>query len=164
MLKKYDSVYDFIIFGSSTKDKMIPADFDVAAVMASKSASLIGEIKTELDKFIPNVHLEIITYADFVNSKLPYYALLEGFSVKAGQFLSKKFKILRKVLYMFSLEGLTQTKKVMFNKALRSILERTKAEKIGKGSLLVGSASSGEFEDFFNQWGIKIRKKELIEI
>ena len=65
---------------------------------------------------------------------------------------------------MFDLKGLPQTKKVMLNKGLRSLMISTKSERIGKGAVLAPVNASGEFEDFLNQWGRKIRKKEFIEI
>ena len=52
----------------------------------------------------------------------------------------------------------------MFNKGLRSLIASTKSEKAGKGAILAHVNSSGEFEDFLNQWKRKIIKKEFIEI
>ncbi len=164
LLKKYNLVYDFIIFGSSVKNKMEPRDLDIAAISQSADAALIGEIKTAIDKEIKGVHLQVISYEDFIKSKLPYYILSEGYSVKDCSFLPEKLKIERKVLYSFDLRGLTQVQKVMFNKGLKSILESRKAEKVGKGALLVSFKSSGEIEDFFKEWQRKIRKKEFFEI
>lgn len=164
LLKRYNSVYDFIIFGSSVKNKMEPKDLDIAVISQSTGAAFVGEIKTAIDKEIKGAHLQVISYEDFIKSKLPYYIISEGYSVKDGSFLPEKLKIERKALYSFDLGGLTQVQKVMFNKGLRAILESTKAEKVGKGALLVSFKSSGEVEDFLKEWQRKIRKKEFFEI
>jgi len=164
LLRRYEQIYDFIIFGSVTKDKMEPRDLDIAVITPSAGTALVGEIKTAVDKNIKNAHIQLIHYEDFLKSKLPYYVLSEGFSVKENNFISNKLKIERKTLYSFTLEGLTQIQKVMFNKGLRSLLKSTGSEKVGKGALLVSVKSSGEVEDFFNQWKIRIKKKEFIEI
>ena len=164
LLKKYESIYDFVIFGSLVKDKMEPNDLDIAMVVNSPGASFIGEIKTAIDKEIRNAHLQVIQYPDFIKSKLPYQMLAEGYSVKEGAFIADKLGIYKKILYMFSLEGLTQVEKVMFNKALNSLIQKTKSEKAGRGAVLVSVGSSGEFEDFFNLWKMRIRKKEFIEV
>lgn len=164
LLRRYKSVYDFIIFGSFVKDKMVPRDLDIAMIVSSKDPVIVGEVKTAIDKEIKNVHLQLIVYEDFLKSKLPYYILSEGFSVREGRFISKKLNIKRKILYTFDLGGLFQVQKVMFNKGLRSLIASTKSEKVGKGAILVNVSSSGEFEDFFSQWKRKIIKKEFIEI
>lgn len=164
LLKRYESIYDFIIFGSLVKDKMEPNDLDIAMIVDSTEAAFIGEIKTEIDKETKNAHLQVIQYSDFIRSKLPYQILAEGYSVKEGAFIADKLKISKKILYMFGLEGLTQIEKVMFNKALKSLTDKTKSEKAGRGAVLVAVGSSGEFDDFFNLWKIKMRKKEFIEI
>lgn len=164
LLRKYDSIYDFIIFGSSVKDRIEPHDLDIAMIAPSAETAFVGKIKTEIDKEIKKAHIQLINYNDFLKSKLPYYILSEGYSVKEGNFLSSKLKIKRKVLFSFILEGLTQVQKVMFNKGLKSIVLSTKSEKVGKGAVLVPINKSGEFEDFFSQWKRKTKKKEFIEI
>ena len=164
MLKKYKEVYDFIIFGSTVKDKMLPADLDLAIITSKRDPGIIGDIKTQLDRDLKNAHLQIFTYEDFIKSKLPYYALTEGFSVKKGKFISKIIKTKRNVLYWFDLKDLPQSQKVMFNKALREIIKTEGFEKLGKGVILVSVNKSGEIEDFLNQWKRKINKKDFIEI
>lgn len=164
LLKKYDSIYDFVIFGSWVKDKLEPNDLDVAMIVHSPETAFIGEIKTAIDKEIRNAHLQVVQYSDFIKSKLPYQILAEGYSVKGGAFIADKLKISKKILYMFVLESFTQVEKVMFNKALKSLIQKTKSEKAGRGAVLVAIRSSGEFEDFFDLWKMKIRKKEFIEV
>lgn len=164
LLKKYKSIYDFIIFGSAVKGKMSPRDIDIAVILESKNPALIGEIKTEIDKHIKNAHLQAVSYEDFLKSKLPYHMLSEGYSIKNKEFLFKKSGVLRKTLYTFELNDLLQNKKVMFNKGLRYMVKQTKAEKIGKGAVLAPVTASGEFDDFFSQWNRKIRKKEFFEV
>lgn len=164
LLRRYNQIYDFIIFGSAVKGRLTPRDIDIAVITASKDPAQTGELKTAIDKEIKNAHVQLICYEDFIKSKYPYYALFEGYSVKEYKFLPEKFHIRRKVLYTFNLDGLIQTKKVMFNKALRFIIKNTGSEKTGKGSVLVPIKSTAEFNDFFSHWKRKIRKKELIEI
>lgn len=164
LLRKYSFIHDFIIFGSFVKDKIKPADIDIAAVVSEKKPLIIGQIKSEIDKSIKNAHLQIISYGDFLQSKLPYHILFEGYSVRQGRFIHEKLHISRKALYTFELSDLPQTKKVMFNKGLKSLVERTNSEKTGKGGVLVPINSAGEFEDFLKLWNRKIKKKEFIEI
>jgi len=169
LLKEYNSsksneILDFIIFGSTVKNTMNPGDLDIAAITNAKNAAFVGELKSKLITEIGDCHLQIISYDEFVKSKLPYFIISEGHSIKEGKFLSEMAKIKRQVLYWFELSDLVQTKKVMFNKGLNNILESTKAQRIGKGVILVEINTSGEVEDFLKLWRRKIRKKEFIEM
>jgi len=164
LLKNYKSVYDFIIFGSFVKSKLSPKDIDIAMISSSSDSVFIGEIKQKIDKITDTAHLQIINYNDFLKSKLPYYILSEGYSVKLNRYIPDKLKINRKTLYSFELTNMNQSQKVMFNKALRSLVQTTKSQKVGKGAVLVDVKNSGEFEDLFNQWQSKIKKKEFLEI
>jgi len=164
LLKRYKSVYDFIIFGSAVKGKMNPNDMDIAVITSTIDPAIIGEIKTGIDSEIRSAHVQVINYGDFLRSKLPYYMLLEGYSVKEGDFISGKLKVSRKVLYTFDLQEMAQTKKVMFNKGLKAVISSTNSEKVGKGALLAPVNKSGEVEDFLMKWKRKIRKKEFIEM
>lgn len=161
-LRNYKEVHDIILFGSAVKEKMNPADIDIAVIMESKDPVLIGEMQKTIP--LKNIHLQICAYDDFLKSTLPYFMLSEGYSIKDGRFISDILGIRRKALYTFSLDALSQVQKVMLNKGLTALIQSTKAEKVGKGAVLVSVRASGEFDDFFSQWNRKVKKKEFLEI
>ena len=161
-LRNYKGIHDIIIFGSVVKEKMNPADMDIAIIMDSKDPVLIGEMQKTIP--LKNIHLQIFSYVDFLKSTLPYCMLSEGYSIKDGRFISDKLGVSRKSLYTFSLDALSQIQKVMFNKGLRTLIQSTKAEKVGKGAVLVPVRVSGEYDDFFRQWNRKVKKKEFLEM
>jgi hypothetical protein len=157
-LKKYREIEDIIVFGSSVKSKFEPNDLDLAMIIHQTNLSLIGEISSLLPK---EAHIESLLPTQIYSTKIGLSIISEGFSIKKNRFLRDMLGIHPKKVYIYSLEGLTNTQKRQFNRALKDHLAAAKADKLGSGSIIVSVEKSGFFEDFLERWNLRFKSKNF---
>ena len=68
LLKRYDQINDFILFGSAVKGKEMPNDIDLAIIMDKKDLNISNELKKELEDY--KVHLDLISSSSLLKTKL----------------------------------------------------------------------------------------------
>jgi len=145
-------IIDIIMFGSFVKGKIKPNDIDIAII----SNEYKKEKKENIQKIIPNSDVQFVRLADY--DKYIWLTLIkEGFSVKHNKYLHEIFRIDPVVLYKYSLKDLTNSKKVMFERALKNFKN---IEKLSNRVVLVPVSTSSEFEDLLRYWNIDIDSKE----
>lgn len=155
VLKKNKQIIDLIVFGSTTKNKLAPADVDIAVLIEGSINKLT--IKKEIEERINGkIDLQVLTIKEY---KLPLWITLirEGYSVAHEKYLFELYGIRPFVLYKYSLKSLTASKKVMFERAIKSF---PTAKRLSNRVILVPISITGEFSDFLKQWNIDVDTEE----
>ncbi|MDD3175503.1 MAG: nucleotidyltransferase domain-containing protein [Candidatus Nanoarchaeia archaeon] len=154
-LKKFlknKDIIDLIIFGSKAKGRNKSNDVDILILTETYDQELKKEIKT----LIPDSDIQFISLKDY--DKFIWLTMIrEGFSLKNGEYLFNLYKIKPKQLYKYSLKDLTNSKKVMFERAIKNF---EGIEKLSNRVILVPVEKSSEFEDFLKLWNLDIDVKE----
>lgn len=147
-----DAIQDIIIFGSASKGKINPNDVDIAILLKKE----MPEIKKLVKDIIPNADVQIIGPYDVYN-KLFLTIIKEGFSVKKNAYLHDLYNIKPVKLYKYNLKQLTSSKKVMFERAIKSIGH---IKRLSNSVILVPIEHSSQFEDFLRHWQLDIETEE----
>ena len=158
ILKKYNKINDFIIFGSAVKNKNLPKDIDVMLITDTKDLELLKKVKSGLKE---KIHLDVMDNKSILYQPIIKGLFVEGYSIKKKKFLRDTHGIKPMKLYSYGLKSFNNVKKVQFSKALVKTIKKINAKKIGKGAVLVPINQSGYFEDFLDAWGLKYKTKEL---
>ncbi len=153
-LKKFlknENIVDILIFGSSVKGKIKTKDLDLAILIKSE-ININEEIRNIFDKVD-------INYFKISNYDNPLWITLikEGYSVKHNAYLHEVYRIKPSKLFKYSLKELTNSKKVMFERAIKKFKF---INKLSNRVVLVPINHSGEFEDFLKLWGLDIETEE----
>jgi predicted nucleotidyltransferase len=159
LLKKYDGIYDIIIFGSYVKSKGTPGDIDMALIMKDKDLELYSRFKEDLG--CEEAHINIVPAGDLFKSPLLKTFLTEGYSVEQKRFLRDVIGENPMKMFIYSLKGFPSSKKVQFSKALNKSLQTVKGMRTGAGAVLIPISQASYFEDFLDVWGLKYKTKEL---
>ena len=154
-LLKNKKIIDIIIFGSTAKGKVRPADLDLAILADEEIDKLSLREKTSV-LFSKPVHLQFVTLRDY-DSFFLVTLIREGYSVKHGSYLSEIYKLKPVVLYKYDLRRLTPSQKVLF---LRGLSKFNVIEKVANRMVLVPTSISGEFESFLRYWKIDLDARE----
>ena len=103
-------VLDIVLFGSSVKGKSLPNDIDVAVIC-----------KNPIEINVLGFHVSILNQDDFLSNIKTLISTLfrEGYSIKYNKPFSEKYGFLSKVLFIYSLEGLSPSEKVKIVNVLR---------------------------------------------
>jgi hypothetical protein len=149
---KDKTIIDIIIFGSITKSKKLPEDIDIAILMNTKEYTIVEKIKS----LIPKADVQIITIEDF-QKKIFLTLIKEGYSIRNKKYLYESYNIAPVKLYRYDLRQLSLSKKVMFERGIKSI---QKIEKLSNRVVLVPIQFSERFEQFLKQWNLDIDTKE----
>lgn len=149
-------ILDVIIFGSFVKNKLNVNDIDIAIIAKEDmdKGPLINEVKKITKK---KVDMQIITVYDYDKS-LWITLIKEGFSVKHNKFLYEVYRIQPIVLYKYSLKPLSASKKVMFERAIKTF---DGVKRLSNRVVLVPIFKSGEFSDFLKLWDLDIEAEEF---
>lgn len=153
-LKKFlknENIVDILIFGSSVKGKIKVNDLDLA-ILVNSSVNINEEIRSIFDDVDVN-YFDISKY----DSPLWITLIKEGYSVKHNQYLHEVYKIKPSKLFKYSLKELTNSKKVMFERAIKKFKF---INKLSNRVVLVPINHSDEFEDFLKLWGLDIETEE----
>ena len=151
-------IIDIIVFGSKAKGRLSPGDIDLAVLTTKKT----NEIKKTVKQAVPNADVQLITLED-IHSNIFLTLIKEGFSVNKGEYLYNLYKLKPVKLYKYSLKQLTQSKKVMFERGIKSIKG---LERLSNSVVLVPIDHTSDFEDFLKQWNLDIETEdyELVPI
>jgi len=147
-----DAIQDIILFGSASKGKINPNDVDIAILLKKE----MPDIKKITKECIPNADVQIIGPYDIYN-KLFLTMIKEGFSVKKNSYLHDLYNIKPVKLYKYNLKQLTPSKKVMFERAIKSI---GNIKRLSNSVILVPIEHSGQFEEFLRHWQLDIETEE----
>lgn len=158
ILKKYESVTDFIIYGSFVKGRDSPKDIDIAVLVKHKDLKLVPLIKKDIA--IANHHLEFIELDDIYSSTLFMSLLNEGYSIKKDDYLRNILNTRPMRIYSYDLKHLNRSQKTLFGLSLKKTLNKLKGEKVSNGAVLIPISQSSYFEDFLNAWSMKYKTKE----
>ncbi|HIH42201.1 TPA: nucleotidyltransferase domain-containing protein [Candidatus Woesearchaeota archaeon] len=148
-------INDLIVFGSIAKNNLDAHDIDVAVISDKEidRQQLALEIKNIAKK---QVDLQIISLKDY--DKFIWITLIrEGYSIKHDRYLHEIYRIQPMMLYRYELKQLTPSKKVMFERAIKSFKW---IEKLSNRVVLVPISNAGEFSTFLKNWDIDIEAKE----
>jgi len=149
-----DNVVDIIIFGSVAKGKLNNNDIDIAVLEKGVNKK---EFRERLDKLkLKNVDVQFLSIEDY--NKFIWVTLIrEGFSVKQNKYLTEIYRIKPVVLYKYSLKTLTNSKKVMFERAIKNFKG---IEKLSNSVVLVPIKLTSDFNEFLKIWNIDFYAKE----
>jgi predicted nucleotidyltransferase len=156
---KLSSVYDVIVFGSYIKGKESPSDVDVA---------IISDEKFKLD--MAGFHISFLKTDDFFKevSSLVNTLFREGYSLKNKKSFSEIYSFRNRVLFSYSLEGLTASEKVRAVNYLRGksgekglVLERG-GEWLSNSVFFCLVQDDYIFEQFFIRSKIKFKKSYVL--
>ena len=152
ILLKNEEIIDIIIFGSKSKNKISPKDIDIAVLLKEKKK----EFKEMVLSVVPNADVQLISIED-IHKNIFITLLKEGFSVRRNDYMHNIYGFKPVKLYKYSLKQLTPSKKVMFERGIKTIkgLKRQ-----SNSVVLVPIEHTGEFEDFLRQWELDIDTKE----
>ena len=153
-LLRNKGIIDIIIFGSYSKGRINSNDIDLIILSEKKSFEIKKQIDVLLNK---KTDIQFLSLKDF--DKFIWLTMIkEGFSVKHNKYLHDIYKIKPKILYKYSLKELTNSKKVMFERAIKNF---ENIEKLSNRVILVPIEQSSEFDDFLRQWGIDYDSEEF---
>ncbi len=146
------NISDIIVFGSTVKGKSKPADLDLAILQRVEDVSIIKDIKKEL----PFADVQLISFDNYF-SMLSLVLFKEGYSVKKNKYIYDDLNLSPVKLFKYSLKTLSQSKKVMFERGLKSI---DGINRISNRVILVPMSKSKEFEEFLLYWDLDIDSQE----
>ena len=151
---KNKEIIDIILFGSFVKGSLNSSDLDVIILSNTVTKSDVKEEITRLTE--KQVDIQILKLDDY--DRFIWLTLIrEGFSVKHMKYLSEIYNIKPSVLYQYSLKSLSQSKKVMFDRAIKNFKE---IERLSNRVILVPINRSSDFNDFLAHWDIDFESKE----
>lgn len=151
-LLKDERIVDLIVFGSAAKSKSLPTDIDIAILVKEKDYSIVKLIRD----VIPKSDVQLVSIDD-IRSKLFLTLIKEGYSIKYKSYLCDIYGLKPVKLYRYDLKQLTLSKKVMFERGIKSIKGITK---LSNRVVLVPLLMTGEFEDFLRHWTLDIDSQE----
>ena len=168
---KHPEIWDIAIYGSFVRKKIIASDLDLAIIFYSptklnKKLSISQELKQKLKKVI-NYNLDIkgIDISDLLDKRF----LARQSIIAEGYLLFRKIKFTKLFVFDFfyifsySLKGLTQSKKMMFQYALngrrgeKGLLKLLNAFSLGRGVIKVPVENSEEFKEFLEKNNISYK-------
>ena len=148
---KNDDISDIIIFGSTAKGKITPNDIDIALISRNKNAET-QSTASEIKKIFKNADISIITIDD-LHKGIFFTLIKEGYSIKNNDYLHNLYKTKPMKIYKYSLKQLSASKKVMFERAIKSIKG---INRLSNSVVIVPIENSNEFDDFLKQWEMDI--------
>lgn len=170
--EKYPEIYDIVIFGSFVRGKLDARDLDLAilfykAKLADK-LRLAQELKQKLKDSNYEIDVKGVDFNDLLDKDfIARQAIIaESYSLFKKKRLAELLGFSNYYLFAYSLKGLSQSKKIMFQYALKGrrgqkgIIETRNCRQIGRGAVMVPLENSEEFRDFLekNRVNYKIHK------
>ena len=149
---KIKGIEDIIIFGSKSKGKIAPNDIDIAIISGSESQ----DVKKRIKEIIPNADIQVVGIKD-MHKSIFLTLIKEGYSLKKDSYIHNLYNLSPVKLYKYDLKQLTQSKKVMFERGIKTIKGITR---LSNSVVLVPIENSAEFEEFLKNWNLDIDTKE----
>jgi predicted nucleotidyltransferase len=168
-LKKWiqkEHVLDVILFGSSQRGKLNPADIDLCILISDidekKSLDLVDSLAKITDTEDIKVQINIMTSRSFATgSGLAKTLLEEGWSIKHNKRFSETFGFHNKSLFIYSLKHFSPTQRVKFHYMLqgryesKGILKEVHGIIIGTGTIIVPTEKEDTLKEIFDMWSVK---------
>lgn len=164
--KSRKDVEFILLYGSFARGKAEARDIDIAIIVNKKKGlneklKLAQEFK-EILAFSEKIDVKAVDFYDMrdENFLARQGILAEGYSLTHKAYLSELFGLKSFVIFSFSLENLTESKKKMFLYALNGrrgsegLLKTKKIERLGKGALKIPLEFSEEIKEFFDSFKI----------
>jgi len=153
ILLKNNKIVDIVLFGSFAKGKINSKDIDIIVLTEKYDKSIKDKIN-QISKKKKNIQfISIKDYDHYIWLTL----IKEGFSIKHMKYLFEIYKIKPMVLFKYSLKQLPISKKVMFERAIKTFNNITK---LSNRVVLVPIKESSDFSDFLKNWKIDIDSQE----
>lgn len=157
IIKKED-ILDVILFGSAIKGKPVPGDIDVAVISENEIVSNLFN----MDEF----HFSFLKPLDFFKRRITLLNTLfrEGYSLKFNKSFSELYGFRNKVLFIYELKGLSNSKKVKIvnilrgKKSSKGLVVENNGNWLANQVFIVPVSSEYIFEKFFVSLGIKFTK------
>lgn len=154
-LLKNKDIEDIILFGSQIKGKLNPSDLDIAIIINNNLDKI--KLKEKIQEITKQkLDLQFLTIKDF-EKPIHLTLIKEGYSIKNQDYIHNILRIKPIILFKYSLKDLTASKKVMFERAIKSFKG---IEKLSNRVVLVPIETSKEFSDFLKQWNLDIDSTE----
>lgn len=173
--RKDKSIFDIIIYGSFVKGKSKPNDVDVLVIfLGDKLADRLDKlqrIKQRATNLNLNFDFKQILITELFSSD--FFArsgvLLEGVSVFRKNKISELLGFKSYTFFWYTLEGLSHSKKVMFNYVLagrgsmKGMIKELSAKRLVNGAVRIPIEHSLEFEELLKKHTVKFNKKNILE-
>ena len=152
-------ILDMILFGSIVKGKSLPNDIDIAFIT-----------NENIQPAIENFHISILKPSNFfVNPPTLINTLLrEGYSLKFNKPFSQRYSFSNKVLFVYSLKGLSASKKVKIVNILRGknkekgMVEENNGEWVANQVFLCPIGAENLFVKFLANFNINFKKSYIL--
>ncbi|MFC1690686.1 nucleotidyltransferase domain-containing protein [Nanoarchaeota archaeon] len=159
LLKRYNQIEDFYIFGSSVKGAIKPSDVDVALISYKKDFNLLSDVLKELKSY-DKLHVEMFQFKEIFSEPIWKSLLSEGFSIKKNKYFRDLMGIKSGVLYKYDLKKMTRSEKTMFNRAFKQEVKSTGGNSVSPGSVIIPIEQEKEFDAFLSCWN-KAKKNKM---
>lgn len=162
---KHPDIWDVAIYGSVIRGKVTPVDIDIAIILHSRLSlneklKLAHELRHSLRKLINyDVDVKTIDIKDLLDKRFiaRQSIIAEGFLLLRKTNLSRFLGFNSFYIFSYSLQGLTQSKKVMFQYALngrnkkKGLLDSLNGFSLGKGVVMIPVQNTEEFKQFLDK-------------
>ncbi|MBI4983060.1 hypothetical protein HZC32_00230 [Candidatus Woesearchaeota archaeon] len=168
-VSKYNYVFDIVIYGSTVRGKTKIRDVDVAlicreGVPVGEKLELAQIFKTQIKPLILHeIDVKCISLSDLTDQTFMARAgiLAEGYSLLEKNFISARFGFEPRAIFVYSLAGLSNSKKTIFQYVMKGrrgqtgLLASRDCKHLGSGAIAVPLVHSEEFKQLFERQKIK---------
>ena len=170
---KKNKIFDIVLYGSTTKGKSNIRDIDILIIFTNEPlkirTNLAQELKEILRQKLTSLDIKTINLNElFQNEFLARQSILiEAISLIDKKPIAEKIGFKGYSIFNYKLTNLNHNEKTKFTYALigrntEGILKKLKAEKLGKGALLIPIENSITFEEFLTKWKINFKNQNIL--
>jgi len=170
---KKNKIFDIVLYGSATKGKSKIRDLDVLLIFIDEPlkmrVNLTQEFKEILKQKITNLDIKTINLNEFFQKEFlaRQSILIEAISLLDNTPIAEKLGFKGKTIFNYNLTNLSHNEKTKFTYAMigrnsEGIFKKLKAERLGKGSLLIPIENSLTFEEFLTKWKINFESQNIL--
>jgi len=165
-------IVDIFVIGSSIKEKFDFRDIDIIVLFREKDYKNIENVLYDIKKntHIEKLHIEPLIIDNMFNESIFSSLIHEGISIKHGRSMGEIIGYKPFLLFMFSLEGLDNVKKVRFAQTVygrgkisgkKGILQEEGGINIGRGAFLVPIDKEHILRDVMLKFRVKFKVKRI---
>ena len=170
---KKNEIFDVVLYGSATKGKSQARDIDILIIFTDEKlrtrVEIAQQLKEILKQKITNLDIKTINLSELFQKEFlaRQSILIEAISLIDNLPIAEKLGFRGYTIFKYELKNLNHNEKTKFTYALSGrnspgILKKFKAEKLGKGALLIPIENSITFEEFLTKWKIKFQSKNVL--
>lgn len=171
LYQKYkDIILDIVLFGSCVKNKLNPADIDVAVILKNtKETEILGLMNLFDSFFDEGTHLNILLIETIFINPLFKNLLNEGVSLLDNRALYERFGYESGSVFSFNLTKLEKSKKVLFYYALRGkknqegLLKKSNGKIIGRSVVYIPVNFVDDFKEFLEEHNIDFYRMDILK-